>query len=260
MEPVLDWARKVGKQPNLIVYYAGWGDGFDASGTRNAWNSGAMTVVSWEPRGTTPTRIADGASDSYLRDYAKAVRRLNIPVAISFADEMNGDWEQWGTTGTTPQAYVRAWRHIHDVFEAVGATNVIWTWSPNIVQPGTDKDLSPFYPGDEYVDWVGLIGYFTDWDPHSFDGLFGATLTEIARFSRKPQLLLETAAMPGRHRTQDVRALFQGVTASPDLVGFAWFDYKARADWRLEASPEGAAEFRRLGANDLYGFDVRRVR
>lgn len=260
MEPVLDWARKVGKQPNLIVYYAGWGDGFDASGTRNAWNSGAMTVVSWEPRGTTPTRIADGASDSYLRDYAKAVRRLNIPVAISFADEMNGDWEQWGTTGTTPQAYVRAWRHIHDVFEAVGATNVIWTWSPNIVQPGTDKDLSPFYPGDEYVDWVGLIGYFTDWDPHSFDGLFGATLTEIARFSRKPQLLLETAAMPGRHRTQDVRALFQGVTASPDLVGFAWFDYKARADWRLEASPESAAEFRRLGAGDLYGFDVRRVR
>ncbi|WP_328551352.1 glycoside hydrolase family 26 protein [Streptomyces sp. NBC_00358] len=260
MEPVLDWARKVGKQPNLIVYYVGWGDSFDASGTRNAWNSGAMTLASWEPHGTTLARIADGASDSYLREYAKAVRRLNIPIAISFADEMNGDWEEWGTTETTPQEYVRAWRHVHDVFEAAGATNVIWTWSPNIVQPGTHKDLSPLYPGDAYVDWVGLIGYFTDWDPHTFDGLFGTTLTEIARFSRKPQLLLETAAMPGRHRVQDVRALFHGVTASPGLVGFAWFDHKARADWRLDASPQSAAEFRRLSADDLYGFDVRRVR
>ncbi|MFI6006159.1 glycoside hydrolase family 26 protein [Streptomyces sp. NPDC051366] len=260
MEPVHDWARTVGKQPNLIHYFAGWGDGFDASGTRNAWNSGAVTVVSWEPHGTTPTRIANGASDRYVREYAKAVRTLNIPIAISFADEMNGDWEQWGSTETTPQEYVRAWRHIHDLFAKVGATNVIWTWSPNIVQPGTHKDLSPYYPGDTYVDWVGLVGYFTDWDPHSFNGLFGATMTEIDRFSRKPRLLVETAAMPGRHRAEHVRALFSGIHSSSDIVGFAWFDYKARADWRLTASPEGTAEFRRQAENDLYGFDVRKVR
>ncbi|MFI6148608.1 glycoside hydrolase family 26 protein [Streptomyces sp. NPDC051109] len=260
MEPVRDWARKVGKQPNLIVYFAGWGDGFDASGTRNAWNSGAMTAVSWEPHGTTLTRIADSASDTYLREYAKAVRRLNVPIAISFADEMNGDWEQWGTSETTPQEYVRAWRHIHDLFDAAGTTNVIWTWTPNILRPGTHTDLSAFYPGDAYVDWVGLVGYFTDWDPHSFDGLFGATLTEIARFSQKPRLLLETAAMPGPHRKGDVRALFQGVSASPGVIGFAWFDHKARADWRMDASPEGVAEFRRMSADDLYGFDVRRLR
>lgn len=173
---------------------------------------------------------------------------------------MNGDWEQWGTTGTTPKEYVRAWRHIHDAFQDAGATNVIWTWSPNILRPGTHQDLSAYYPGDSYVDWVGLVGYFTDWDPHSFTGLFGSTLSEIKRFTQKPRLILETGAMPGRHRKEDVRTLFDGVTAARDIIGFAWFDHKARADWRLAANPEGVAEFRRLSANDLYGFDVRSAR
>ncbi|WP_432174883.1 glycoside hydrolase family 26 protein [Streptomyces sp. Tue6028] len=260
MDPVHDWTRMVGKQPNLIAYYAAWHDGFDATGVRNAWNSGALTVVSWEPRDISLTQVADGVSDDYLQEYAKAVRTLNIPVAISFADEMNGDWEEWGSTETTPREYVRAWRHLHDVFEDAGATNVIWTWSPNIVEPGTHKDLSPYYPGDNYVDWVGLVGYFTDWDPHSFDGLFGSTLAEIDRFGQKPRLLLETGAMPGPHRKEHVRALFDGVSASRDIIGFAWFDHKARADWRLATDPEGVAEFRRLAANDLYGFDVRKAR
>ncbi|MFJ9552077.1 glycoside hydrolase family 26 protein [Streptomyces erythrochromogenes] len=260
MEPVHEWASLVGKNPNLIVYFAGWGDGFDATGTRNAWGSGALTVVSWEPHGTTLAQISEGASDRYIRAYARAVRDLNIPIAISFADEMNGDWERWGASEASPSEYVRAWRHIHTIFADIGATNVIWTWSPNIIQPGTNKDLSPYYPGNKYVDWVGLVGYFTDWDPHSFTGLFGATLTEINRFSGKPLLVLETAAMPGPHRVEDVRALFHGVTTSPGIVGFSWFDHKARADWRLGSSQEGVTEFRRMAANDLYGFDVRKVR
>ncbi|AVH57043.1 MULTISPECIES: glycoside hydrolase family 26 protein [Streptomyces] len=260
MEPVDDYTRLVGKRPNLIRYYAAWGDGFDATGVRNAWNTGALTIVSWEPQKTSLTEIADGETDAYIKEYATAVRTLNIPVAISFADEMNGDWEKWGITETTPKEYVRAWRHIHDVFEDVGATHVIWAWSPNIIKPDTHDDLSRFYPGENYVDWVGLIGYFTDWDPHTFEGLFGATMAEVRRFSREPMLVLETGAMPGELRATHVRALFEGIAPARDIVGFAWFDYKAREDWRLTVEPEGLAEFRRLAADDLYGFDARKAR
>ncbi|MEU5534528.1 glycosyl hydrolase [Streptomyces sp. NPDC020362] len=259
MDPVDDYTRMVGKRPNLLVYYAAWGDGFDATGVRNAWRSGALTVVSWEPQNRTVTEIADGATDRYIKSYARAVRTLNIPIAISFADEMNGNWERWGTTRTTPQEYVRAWRHIHDVFKGVGATNVIWTWTPNIMSPGKHTNLKPFYPGDRYVDWKGLVGYFTDWDPHTFKGLFGPTLRELRRFSHKPLLILETGAMGGGHRKGDIRALFEGVSADRDIVGFAWFDHDKRQDWRLSVNTEGLAEFRRLAKNPLYGFDVRKV-
>ncbi|MFJ6988083.1 MULTISPECIES: glycoside hydrolase family 26 protein [unclassified Streptomyces] len=259
MAPVDDFGRLVGKAPNLVVYYAGWGDGFDASGVRNAWRQGALTAVSWEPHGTTPAAIAAGTTDAYVRAYARAVRTLDLPIALSFADEMNGDWEQWGTTVATPAEYVAAWRHLRAVFREEGADKVIWTWSPNIVDPAGRRvvPLRPYYPGDDQVDWVGLIGYFTDWDPHTFRGLFGPTLDEIRAFADKPVVLLETGAMPGARRAEHVRALCEGVAADADVVAVSWFDHDARYDWRLTTDQAGVAEFRSCVADARYGFDVR---
>jgi beta-mannanase len=54
------------------------------------------------------------------------VRTLNLPIAVSFGHEMNGNWYPWGTAHTTAAQFVAAWRHIHDLFARVGATNVIW--------------------------------------------------------------------------------------------------------------------------------------
>lgn len=256
MKNVDAYTRTTGKQPNLIEYYAGWGDGFDATGVRNAWAEGALTLMSWEPFDTTVADIAAGTSDAYIKKYATAVRKLNLPVVIDFADEFNGHWEKWGTSHVTPAQYVAAWRHIHRTFVDAGATNVIWAWSPNIVNPVKNVRLKPYYPGDAYVDWVGLIGYFTLGEDNAFGSVFGPTHDQIRTFTKKPMLLLETAAMPGERRRADVRNLFAGVEAD-DMLGFIWFDYKKRADWRLETSPLALKEFKRLAADDRFGFDVR---
>ncbi|MFI0189261.1 glycoside hydrolase family 26 protein [Streptomyces sp. NPDC017082] len=258
MKNVDVYARRTGRQPNLVEYYAGWGDGFDASGVRRAWAEGALTLMSWEPFRTPLTDIAAGRSDGYIKAYAASVRRLNLPVVIDFADEFNGHWEKWGTDDVTPAQYVAAWRHIHQTFVEAGATNVIWAWAPNIVNPVRSVRLQPYYPGDAYVDWIGLIGYFTLGEDNSFDGVFGPTRDQIRTFTKKPMLLLETAAMPGERRRADVRNLFAGVKADDDMLGFVWFDYKKRADWRLEASPLALEEFKRLAADDRFGFDVRK--
>ncbi|MFF8725527.1 glycoside hydrolase family 26 protein [Streptomyces sp. NPDC015171] len=258
MKNVDAYTKRVGKQPNLVEYYAGWGDGFDATGVRNAWAEGALTLMSWEPFDTPVADIAAGKSDPYIKEYAAAVRGLNLPVVIDFADEFNGHWEKWGTNDVTPAQYVAAWRHIHQTFVDTGATNVIWAWSPNIVNPVRDVRLAPYYPGDAYVDWVGLIGYFTTGEDNAFDSVFGPTRDQIRTFTKKPMLLLETAAMPGERRRADVRRLYAGVTADDDMLGFVWFNHKKRADWRLEASPLALKEFKRLAADPRFGFDVRK--
>ncbi|MFE5893567.1 glycoside hydrolase family 26 protein [Streptomyces sp. NPDC056462] len=258
MKSVDTYTKMVGKQPNLIEYYAAWGDGFDATGVRNAWREGAMTLMSWEPFDTPVADIAAGESDAYIKEYATAVRKLNLPVVISFADEFNGHWEKWGTKDVTPKDYVAAWRHIHETFIDVGASNVIWAWSPNIVNPVKSVKLKPYYPGDAYVDWVGLIGYWTIEEDNAFDSVFGATRDQVRTFTKKPMILLETAAMAGERRRADIRNLFAGVTADDDMLGFIWFNHKKRADWRLEASPLALTEFKRLAADDSFGFDVRK--
>lgn len=258
MAPVEKYTGMVGKRPNLLEYYAAWGDDFNAAGVRNAWDAGALTVVSWEPAGTTIADIADGRTDAYLKKYAGEVRKLGLPVAVSFADEMNGHWETWGTKHVKPADYVRAWKHLREVFDEAGATNVIWAWSPNIVNSVKSVDIEKYYPGDAYVDWVGLVGYFTQYEDNAFDYVFGPTIKKVRTFSDKPLLILETAAEPGARRRADVRNLFKGVTDRDDIIGFVWFDHNKRADWRLEVSPLALAEFKRLAADDSFGFDVRK--
>jgi len=258
LKPVEAYTAMTGKKPNLLEYYAAWGDGFDASGVRAAWKEGALTLMSWEPFDTTLADIAAGKSDAYLKKYATAVRKLNLPVVIDFADEFNGHWEKWGTKYVTPQQFVAAWRHIHDTFTDVGASNVIWAWAPNIINPVKNIQLKPYYPGDAYVDWVGFVGYWTIDQDNAFSSVFGPTIDEVRTFTKKPMLLLETAAMAGERRRADIRNLFAGVEADDNMLGFIWFNQKKRADWRLEASPLALKEFKRLAADDRFGFDVRK--
>ncbi|MFG2557762.1 glycoside hydrolase family 26 protein [Streptomyces sp. NPDC048496] len=257
MAPIDEYRTMVGKQPNLIEYYAAFGDGFDAKGVRNAWNAGALTVMSWEPFDAPLADIADGKSDAYLKKYAASVQKLNLPVAISFADEMNGQWEKWGTKYATPDDYVRAWRHIHNLFIEAGAANAIWVWSPNIINPVKSVDVEKYYPGDAYVDWVGMVGYFTLPEDNAFDSVFGPTIEKIRSFSKKPILILETAAEPGQRRREDIHQLYTGVKDDDGIIGFVWFDYRKRGDWRLSASPLALAEFKKLAADGQFGFDVR---
>jgi hypothetical protein len=251
------YAGKVGKRPNLIEFYAAWGDGFDSAGARSAWTGGALPMMAWEPFTPSLRQIADGASDGYIRTFAAAVRDLNVPVAISLGHEMNGNWYPWGTKATDAADFVRAWRHVHDLFLDVGATTVIWVWNPNVVNPVPDVALRPLYPGDAYVDWVGVTGYYTTNGQHTFASLFGPTLRSVRAFTRRPVLIAETGAQQGSRKPADVADLFAGVAASKDVVGFVWFEYAKRADWRVTVAPAALAQYRKAAADPRFGFDPR---
>ncbi|MGI5457110.1 glycoside hydrolase family 26 protein [Streptomyces sp. CA-249302] len=258
LKPVDAFAKTVGKKPNMVGSYSSWGNGFNAVGAQNVFGDGGLLYVSWEPFKPGLDKIADGSQDAYIKKYANSVRKTNVPVAISFGHEMNGQWYPWGTKDTTPATFVKAWRHIHDVFQEVGATNVIWVWSPNVVNPVPDVKLKPYWPGDAYVDWVGIVGYWTQTGAHTFDTLYGPTRTQIEKFTDKPVLISETASEPGQRRRADVRGLLGGVKDDKDVIGFLWFNIPKRADWRIQSSPLALAEFKRLIADDDFGFEVPR--
>ncbi|WP_327431011.1 glycoside hydrolase family 26 protein [Streptomyces sp. NBC_01236] len=258
MKPVDAFAKTVGKEPNLVGSYSSWGDGFNAEGAKNVFEDGGMLYVSWEPFKPSLAKIADGSQDSYIRKYAASVRKTNVPVAISFGHEMNGHWYPWGTKDTKAATFVMAWQHIHNLFQEVGATNVIWVWSPNVINPVPSVKLNWYWPGDAYVDWVGIVGYWTTSGAHTFDTLYGPTRRQVATFTDKPVLISETASEPGERRRADVRGLLGGVEDNDDVLGFLWFNIPKRADWRIQSSPLALAEFKRLIADDAFGFEVPR--
>ena len=256
LRPVKEFTTKAGKQPNMLLYYAAWGDQFDAGAIRNARAMAALPVMAWEPFEPSMADIADGVSDDYIREFAKAVQTVNLPMAISLAHEMNGFWYPWGTKKTSPADYVRAWRHIHDIFLDVGATNVIWVWSPNVINPMPRVPLEPLYPGNSYVDWIGVVGYYEVGGASTFATLFGPTKTAVHEFTSKPILIIETGAEDSLRKRKDIADLFRGVASSRDVIGFNWFNYDKRADWRIDSDPSALAQFRKYAKNDLFGFDV----
>ncbi len=125
-----------------------------------------------------------------LTQFARAVRALNDPVALSFGHEMNGFWYPWGTTHTTPAEFVAAWRRIHNLFAQAGASNVIWVWNPNDIFPVPQVQLQPYYPGNAYVDWIGITRYFSTTGPHTYAQLYAPTLAEVRTFSDKPFIIV----------------------------------------------------------------------
>jgi beta-mannanase len=169
---------------------------------------------------------------------------------------MNGDWYPWsaGVNGNTAADYVDAWRHVHDVFTAHGADDVRWVWAPNVVHPGSTP-LPALYPGDAYVDVLGVDGY--NWGTSVSWGswvsgrqVFEQTFAELRVLApTKPLLVTETASSElGGSKSAWVQDLVTW-SAGQGLLGVIWFDEDKETDWRMASSPGSAAAF----AAALYG-------
>jgi mannan endo-1,4-beta-mannosidase len=255
--PVRSFAASAGVAPNLVGEYMSWNDPLDTRAVTSAWSYGALYYMIWEPYHTTVAAIADGRSNGYVTQVAREVRALNLPVAISFGHEMNGWWYPWGTTRTTGAQFVAAWRLIHRLFAAAGASNVIWVWNPNVISAEPHLELSAWYPGNAYVSWVGVTGYFGRRGPDTFDGVFGPTMQEIRTFTSRPFLIAETSVQTGPDAATAAQNLVSSVRQRPDVLGFVWFDYnKAGVDWRLGTRPDVRAAI----AAGLAGFPLVDVR
>jgi len=68
---------------------------------------------------------------------------------------------------------------------------------------------------------------------------------DVRTFTNRPFLITETSARPGPRAALQVRELFAGARSTPGILGFVWFDYNKRADWRLEDDPAALAAFHR---------------
>jgi hypothetical protein len=258
-------------QPAALQFTQGWAhDRFDAGRLNAIAARGMLPVIAWEPYDYTLggsaqanqpeyqlAAITAGRYDSYIRTWATGIAALPYPVVIRFAHEMNGNWYPWceSVNGNQPGDYVRAWRHVHDVFAAAGARNVTWMWSPNVTYPGA-APLVALYPGDSYVDWIGLSGYYgtagmTSYK--SFDQIFSATIAQLRTFTAKPVVISETGAtnMTGQ-QARWIAEMFADLAGHPDIVGVIWFEAKREIDWHIANVAASAMAFGTGAADPRY--------
>jgi hypothetical protein len=221
-----------------------------------SWNSGASGTSDFSSHRLID--INSGSYDSYIHEFASDARAWGHPFFLRFNWEMNGDWFPWaeGVNGNGPGEYVAAWRRVHDIFTAAGATNATWVWCP---YGDTQRRLAPmrqFYPGTRYVDWTCLDGF--NWGQNlsnplpwgSFDDIFHASYEEVVKkiAPDKPMVLAETASSGnGRAKAAWIRGMFkQLATKYRQIRGVIWFEQADRdLQWPIQSSAAGTRAFSR---------------
>lgn len=127
-----------------------------------------LTLQTNNPLGE-PSHVYDvlnGEYDDYLRELAEVIKESGAVVLLRVGNEMNGDWCMYSPVHLSrdPDIYVAFYRYVIDRLEAgdVG-DQMIYVWNPNA------EDFPPFrwnnphltFPGNRYVDVVGLTSYNT---------------------------------------------------------------------------------------------------
>ena len=168
------------------------------------------------------------------------------PAPFAAADDQSG-WSLRANGATAGEKFKRAWRHVHNLAALSGAGNITWVFGAR--QPDSPDEattLATHYPGDRYVDWVGVGAYGPvygpEWDYYSSfsadnfgpRGGIDSIFEQVRRIAPdKPRLILDiyAAEKPGEAYA---KAILLGEFFSlfrTSLNDFSGFCYGNREAW-----------------------------
>ncbi|MDF2530453.1 MAG: endoglucanase [Clostridia bacterium] len=211
--------------------------------------------------------IIDGEYDAYLRNFAKELKAFKHPVLFRLNNEMNGTWTVYSGIASMcdPDVYIQAWRHIYELFEEQQVDNAIWIFNPN------DRDYPPlnwnnqvcYYPGDGYVQLIGVTGYNTGNYFQKKTGETWRSFNQIFRhindrfsvmYSDYPWIVTEFASNSvGGSKQAWIKEMFDSMHNYPNIKIAVWWSYfdpdpetkkPARKYW-LDEKEEYLMEFKR---------------
>lgn len=258
------YEQAMNTQFSLVSIYQAWGPEslaeFPAEFIRETHVRGAVPMISWEPwpstfpdSGSHPAikrdvkimkSIADGLFDDYIKSYAAKIKDTGGLVYLRFAHEPDNPQYPWSPEGNnTPAEYVKAWRHVVDLFRTHGVHNVQWVWNP-----WQEVSMYEYYPGDRYVDWIGLtiLNYGLassggSW--HSFGTLYEPFRYQIGfsedeSMMKKPVMIAEfgSTAYGGDQAEWIDEAMYRIRERYPEIKSVVFFysdqDENWATDWR----------------------------
>ncbi|MET7420029.1 cellulose binding domain-containing protein [Dactylosporangium sp. NPDC005555] len=253
-------ASRYGVTPASAVWFDSWGTGnaFNSAEARALWNQGVVLHYTWEPWNTAlgvsdPNQIhlqdiISGRWDSYIKARGAEFAAVGAPIMVRWGHEFNGNWYPWGivNNNSNPALYVSAYRRVHDLVVAAGATNVQWIWcfGNGSVPEASYNDPAQSYPGDAYVDWVGIDGYNwgygPSWDPTgnhwtNFESMFAGSYTKARTIApRRPVMIAEVGSSEdGGNKAQWINDMSTALQSGryPDLKLLAYFDQDKEERW-----------------------------
>ena len=196
--------------------------------------SDAIWAGGVSPNSRVAYDILDGKYDDYFLRYADDLKSFGKPILFRLNNEMNSDWCWYSAFYTARDAdiYVKLWRYLKAIFDSQGVDNLIWVWNPHDLSlPSFSwNNFMVYYPGDEYVDVIGMTGYntgtyFANERWRSFDQIYKELYGEYSLFFQKPFMLTEFAAsIHGGDKAAWIDDMFVKLPDYPNIKAAVWWN------------------------------------
>lgn len=278
-ELIKEYVTLAGKKPVWICFSDNWFTGIEFPYKTAGMISGLgyipfLRMLPWSDYNLERSdpvynlqKIIDGKFDDELIQYAKDVADFEKPIIIAFGVEMNGNWFPWsgffnGGNKNGAEKFRNAYRHIINIFRKQSALNVTWAFHPNYnSQPEEEwNNMSAYYPGDEYIDWIGVSVYGAQKQSDTWKRFYeemDVAYTELEQISKsKPIAVFEFGVIENTEKYEKaewIKGAFSIITSGkyPRIKAISWWHSNFENEdsklsmMRIDSSPESLAEYRK---------------
>jgi hypothetical protein len=278
LDDIVGYEKTIGKKVAWIYFSDNWFENrvFPAFSCKLARSLGAVPYIRLMMRSDVQLShvekrfslqmIIDGKFDADLKMWALKAREYASPIILEYGTECNDGSRPWSgqwngidkhnkPMSTTygdlilpdgPEEFVSAYRHIVKLIrDDMHCSNITWVFHITPVDnPSTPENaFETYYPGDDFVDWVGVSIYGSK-NPHEteptplFD-LMNDCYPRIQKMAKdKPIVIAELGCTVGKYLTNDkwAKAALADLLSNkwPKVIGFSWWNqrwkYVAPAD------------------------------
>ncbi len=208
------------------------------------------------------SNILSGRFDAELREWMRGARRFGTPLVAEYGVEANGYWFPWnglwnregGSLAQSVERFRRTYRHIVELAREEGASNIRWVWhiDPWDDPPKRWNRFENYYPGDKWVDWVGVSVYGMQTPNQRYYPAFRTQMDwvygRLRKLTSKPVIVCEYGTIAGPRQAGWTEAALADLTTGrwPHVIGFSWWnagfyndrvDKRAFSDMRVEDNP-----------------------
>jgi Glycosyl hydrolase family 26 len=274
---VLRFENSSGRHLDTVREFLNWDSPFPASfdtWLRDTDHTLILSVKSHRNNGTTvkwaDIAAAQPGSTMYtqIQGWATKIKAYGVPIYFAFNHEPEASASS--TMGTTAD-FIAAWRKIHDVFAAESVTNAKFIWIMTdyafLVGPSARNYGPKWYPGDAYVDAMGIDAY--NWytcrtgidNPWKSLEQIIKPFRDFGALHPDKELWLtewastEDTANPGRKAQfyADAQALFKRSDYS-QFQGISYFDVRGQGacTWYTDSSASSQAAFTAMATDPFY--------
>ena len=256
---VKNFESKVGKQMNYVATFVHWGNENELPLDLGnlAKSRGQTLVLYWEAMDYNVTTADDprfsydailgGKWDSYITDFASQVRHFGGQIILIPFEEMNGDWYPWSINknGNNALKHINAYRYLTKFFDGIPNVKFGWTVN-NLSENGVSSHIADYYPGDAYVDIIGVNGFNFDAPWMNFNQIFDSSLQQLEAIN-KPIMIFSMSCAQGSQKTSWIKdALGVQIQKHPKITGWIWFNENKEKDWRVWSDTNSLAAFKSI--------------